>query len=166
MQALERHLSIICSMLLSLYCCQSMSKLQIFSILHSPFITLVYMIYNINCSVISPHFPLWKVGLQVDIFTHAPVVVVWVFRWTFSSPSPPPSHLQLFVSHRYRKRCGCMSPSLSMQSCFSSSFFSTPLTFCSHKTYQHIVECGLWVCAKTRWHTQPRTHAAHGVFCT
>ena len=40
------------------------------------------------------------------------LVLVWVFRLTFSPPPPPPSssssssHLQLFVSLRYRKRCG------------------------------------------------------------
>ena len=39
-----------------------------------------------------------------------PLAVAWVNRWTFSSPppisppSPPPSHLQLLVSLRYRKR--------------------------------------------------------------
>ena len=35
-----------------------------------------------------------------------PLVVAWVNRLTYSSPSPPSPHHQLFASLRYRKRCG------------------------------------------------------------
>ena len=49
----------------------------------------------------------------VDLsFLPTPLAVAWVNRWTFSSsppsppPPPPPSHHQIFVSLRYRKRCG------------------------------------------------------------
>ena len=48
--------------------------------------------------------------LLLHNFLPTPLVVVWVFRLTFSPPplSPPrfPSHHQLFVSIRYRKRHG------------------------------------------------------------
>ena len=50
-------------------------------------------------------------------FLPTPLAVAWVFRLTFSppssSPSPssysPSSHLQLFVSLRYRKHCGSLA---------------------------------------------------------
>ena len=40
------------------------------------------------------------------MFLPTPLAVVWVNRLTFSSPPFPSSHLQLFVSLRYRKCCG------------------------------------------------------------
>ena len=46
-------------------------------------------------------------GLQVDFFfTHAPLVVMWVFRWEVSSPPPPSSSSHLLVYLRYRKYHG------------------------------------------------------------
>ena len=88
-----------------------------------------FMIYDI-IGVCNKHSPHWSVKNFIQsnnpfhISTHLNIIFspsflpmhplrgVWVFRWTFSS-SPPPSpshpsssHLQLFVSVRYRKCYG------------------------------------------------------------
>ena len=63
---------------------------------HSPQETSIYW---------TPHPPPQNPGTFTYVcFLPTPIVVAWVNRWTFSSPSPPPSpsHHQLFVSLRYR----------------------------------------------------------------
>ena len=60
------------------------------------------------------------------VFLPTPLAVAWVFRLTFSPSSPSPSHFQLFVSVRYRKRCGG-SGSLAV---YAILFFTVCLSYC------------------------------------
>ena len=74
-------------------------------------------------------------------FLPMPLAVVWVNKWTFSPPpfSPLPSHLQLFVSLRYRKRRGgCGSFAVyAILFCLILSFLSFCLFLFLYSTVQY-----------------------------
>ena len=84
-------------------------------------------------------------------FLPRPFVVTWVFRLTFSpSSSPPsPSHFQLFVSVRYRKRCGRGCGSLAVY-----AILFTLLPCCKFNEYNRVSEARQAI----QWNCLPCSH--------